>query len=278
MNQTLLDCSYAALLDGAQRVSPSMRYGKKGYALQWKDNLMNGLPLAEIEHDFKKGAGRELAGKLCAAHSSAALAVNAFGPWRTAPASLAFGGMTGFHSVQFEAPCPTGLGGTPPHLDLLAEGDLLVAVESKCTEWMKPTPAMFSPSYENLRPSHGDSPWFEQMRQLRETPKQYQFLDAAQLIKHAFGLMNCYRTRDVRLVYLYWEPRNANTWPECRIHRTEADELAAKVQQSPVRLIPMSYRELWAEWERQRSPDHLKYLTDRYDLEVRLAASQHPRA
>lgn len=269
MNQSLLDCSYAALLDGAQRVSPSVRYDRKGYAPQRKDNLMSGLPLLpEIEHELKQGAGRELEEKLCAAHSSAALVVNTFGPWRTAPASLAFGGMTGFRSMQFEAICPTGLGGTPPHLDLLAEADLLVAVESKCTEWMKPTLAMFSPSYGNLRPSHGGSPWFEQMRQLRETPKRYQFLDAAQIIKHAFGLLRRYETREVRLVYLYWEPRNANTWPECRVHRAEADELAAKVQQSPVRLIPMSYRELWAEWERQGSSNHLRYLRTRYDLDV----------
>ena len=59
------------------------------------------------------------------------------GSWRTDPASLALGGTTGFRSMRFEAICPTGLGGTSPHLDLLAEGDLLVAVESKCTEWMQ---------------------------------------------------------------------------------------------------------------------------------------------
>ena len=268
MNHSLAECSYAALLEGAQRVSPSVRY-RKGYAPQWQDNLMNGLPLVpEIERDFKQGAGRELEEKLSAAHSSAALVVNTFGPWRTVPASLAFGGMTGFRSVQFEAICPTGLRGTRPHLDLLAEGDLPVAVESKCTEWMKPKRATFSPSYDQLRSSLGHWPWFEQMRQLRETPKRYQFLDAAQVVKHAFGLLRRYETRGVRLVYLYWEPRNPNMWPECRVHRAEADELAAKVQQSPVRLIPMSYRELWAEWERQGSSNHLRYLRMRYDLDV----------
>jgi hypothetical protein len=170
--------------------------------------------------------------------------------------------------VKFEACCKTGLGGEPPHLDLLADGDLLVAVESKCTEWMKPTTAVFSDSYNNLRSSHRDSPWFEQMRQLREAPKQYQFLDVAQIIKHAFGLLNCYREREVRLLYLYWEPRNASMWRECRAHRVEVDELAAKTQHSLVRLTPMSYRELWAEWEYESPPDHSGYLKDRYDLEV----------
>ena len=30
--------------------------------------------------------------------------------------------------MRFEATCPTGLGGTPPHLDLLAEGDAIRAI------------------------------------------------------------------------------------------------------------------------------------------------------
>ena len=268
MNQSLPDRSYAALLAGARKVSPSVRYDKNGYAPRWEDNLMDGLPLTEIERDFRKGAGRELERKLSAAHSSAALVVNAFGPWRTAPASLTLRGTTEFRSVCFEAPCPTGLDGTPPTLDLLAEGDLPVAVESKCTEWMEVTKAVFSPSYDSLLPSHGHSPWFKQMEQLRDAPDRYRFLDAAQLIKHAFGLLNRYGAIKARLVYLYWEPCNEEIWPECRRHRKEADDLAAKVEQSNVQLIPMSYRELWAEWERRGPSDHLQYLRTRYDLEV----------
>ena len=40
MRESLMDCSYAALLDAAQRVSPSVRYNGKGYAPRWQDNLM----------------------------------------------------------------------------------------------------------------------------------------------------------------------------------------------------------------------------------------------
>jgi hypothetical protein len=39
--------------------------------------------------------------------------------------------MSGFRNVWFEMTFPTGLGGTPPHVDLFADGDLTVAVESK---------------------------------------------------------------------------------------------------------------------------------------------------
>jgi hypothetical protein len=269
MKQTLLHLSKRALLEGARKASPIVAYDENGYAPRWEENLMNGLPLVEIKSDLEKGAGSELKGKLRAAHSSAALVVNAFGPWRTVPDSLGLAGLRGFSAVHFEFPRPTGLGRTPPHLDLLADGDLPVAVESKCTEWMQSKPAIFSVSYDNLRASYGNSPWFEQMQQLRDAADRYRFLDAAQLIKHAFGLMACYgMDHQVRLLYLYWEPRNAEKWVECRLHRAEADDLAAKVERSAIRLVPMSYRELWAEWGGDDPSDHLRYLVARYDLEV----------
>ena len=271
--QGFVECSYDALLAGATTVSPSVCYERR-YATSWKENLMAGLPLLEIEQDLGSGAGRELDGKLCAAHSSAALAVNTFGPWRNAPGSLTIGGITGFQSVRFEATCPIWSDRTPPHLDFLAEGDVIVGVESKCTEWMKPKPAVFSASYDKLRPKDEHSnwaPWFEQMQRLRG---HSQFFDAAQVIKHAFGMLSCYGTRDVRLVYVYWEPRNAGDWPQCRQHREQADDLAARVSQSTVQLIPMSYRELWDEWK--NSARHLHYLRNRYDLEV--SQPQSPRA
>lgn len=265
IEQNIVERSYDALLAGAARVSPSVRYERR-YTTSWKDNLMTGLPLDEIERDLGSGAGHELDRKLCAAHSSAALAVNTFGPWRNAPRSLTVGGISGFQSLRFEATCPIWPSRTPPHLDLLAEGDVIVAVESKCTEWMKPKPALFSNSYEKLRPidEHSNwAPWFEQMQRVHGNS---QFLDAAQVIKHAFGLLSCFGTRDVRLLYVYWEPRNAGDWPQCRLHREQADDLASRVSQSTVQLIPMSYRELWAEW--QHSARHLHYLRNRYDLEV----------
>jgi hypothetical protein len=261
----LRERSYAALLAGARAVSGSVGYDCRGYASRWQDNLMAGLPLAEIARDLDSGAGRELDSKLCAAHSSAALAVNAFGPWRIGPGALSLAGITGFRSMRFEATCPTGLGGTPPHLDLLAEEDAVVAVESKCTEWMEPKGARFSPSYDRLSGSHGHSPWYKLIQELRADPGHYGFLDAAQLVKHALGLLTCYGAQELRLLYLYWEPRNAAEWPECRRHRAEAEDLANRVACCSVRLLPMSYGELWDGWTNHRPPPHLAYLRARYD-------------
>jgi hypothetical protein len=256
------------LLAAAQSTADSATNDLRGYASRWQENLMTGLPLTEIAQDLSAGAGQELDGKLCAAHSSAALAVNTFGPWRTAPAGLSLAGMNGFQSLRFEATCPTGLGGTPPHLDLLAEGEAIIAVESKCTEWMKPKSAFFRPSYDRLRSSHGHSPWYELIHFLRVEPDHYKFIDAAQLVKHALGLLTCYGARELLFVYLFWEPRNSATWQECGRHRAEADDLANRVNRCSVRLLPMSYSELWTEWKDHWPTPHSTYVRSRYSLLV----------
>ena len=267
MSHGLKQRSYTALLAGARQVC-SAPFDQLGYVSRYEQNLIGGLPLVSIVDDFAAGAGKELDGKLCAAHSSAALAVNTFGPWRSDPGGLRFGSVTGFETIRFEATCPTGLGGTPPHLDLLAYGELPVAIESKCTEWMEPRPARFSPSYERLRTTHGHSQWFAQIEKLRRNPNSYCYVDAAQLVKHALGLQACFGDRVVQLIYLYWEPRNHADWPECQIHREEADDLASRVVDSNIRLVPKSYQALWAEWSRLEPPAHLALLRLRYDREV----------
>ena len=106
------------------------------------------------------------------------------------------------------------------------------------------------------------------MRELRAKPDRYLFLDAAQLVKHAFGLLKRFGSREIRLVYLFWEPVNEHDWPECRRHCGEAEELARMVASSSVRLIPMSYQELWEEWELAGSPSHLPLLKKRYSRTV----------
>jgi hypothetical protein len=268
MRTILLNRSRHALLASARNLATEVEYDPRGYTARWQDNLFPGLPVAEIEQDFGAGAGQELDGKFCAAHSSAALAVNAFGPWRNGPAALRVAGLTGFRSLRFEVTCPTGLGGTPPHLDVLADGTSILAIESKCTEWMVPKVARFSLSYDSLRISHGHSPWFELIQDLRINPSRFEFLDAAQLVKHALGLLACYSGRAVRLLYLYWEPGNAEDWPECQRHRAEAEDFANQVRTCCVQLVPMTYRELWSEWSLQCKSSHLEYLRGRYDCAI----------
>jgi hypothetical protein len=46
------------------------------------------------------------------------------------------------------------------------------------------------------------------MLRLIDAPDCYAWPDAAQLIKHAFGLAGRFGGRPVTLLYLYWEPAN----------------------------------------------------------------------
>jgi hypothetical protein len=58
---------------------------------------------------------------------------------------------------------------------------------------------------------------------------------------YTLGLTTLYGTRNAWLVYLFWEPTNAESWPQCAAHRAEANDLAARVQHSKVKLKPMSF-------------------------------------
>lgn len=268
--------SCKALLLGAQSACPSVSYGEHDRTDHWKNNLMPSLrEQSDIENDLRSGAGKELEGKFRSAYSSSALVVNTFGPWRTKPDSPKLFGRGGFSSLKFEAVCPVWKNRkyiTHPHLDVLIEGDNVLAIESKCTEWMKPKTAELADSYDDLKPPPDDrkspfAPWFDEMERLREKPRSYQYLDAAQLIKHAFGLLRHFEMREILLIYLFWEPSNQESWPECSEHRKEVDSLANKVAPSCVKLFPLAYRHLWRE-AGPFAPEHLAYLRTRYDLEV----------
>jgi hypothetical protein len=44
--------SYVSLLAGAHKVAPSVAYDGQGYASEFSQNLMPGLPLAEVVRDL----------------------------------------------------------------------------------------------------------------------------------------------------------------------------------------------------------------------------------
>jgi hypothetical protein len=164
------DLCQKSLALGAQEAAPIVRFDESGYVSDWRENLICNVDHLAIYTDFGSGAGYELSGKFRASYSSAALVANSFGSWRRNPQDLEINGRGGFDVLRFEVQLGTGLGGTPPHLDVLATGEHIVAVESKCTEWMKTSVANFSSSYEKLAPLLGDSSWFRQMTILRKSP------------------------------------------------------------------------------------------------------------
>ena len=101
-----------------------------GYAAALKANLLHPMS-PETQCDFPAGAGRELDRKMRAPHSSSALIVNSFESWRAHPEDLELAGVGSFETIAFENKYPTGLPGTPPHSDLVAEDTAAVVAETR---------------------------------------------------------------------------------------------------------------------------------------------------
>jgi len=265
-----------ALSEAFSRQHPDIALDLNGYAADFHGTLLPGVSPEDFEGDLSSGDGNELETKFRAAHSSSGLAVNCFAPFRQRIADLTMPGHSGFDTLQFERKCPTGLrGGRAPNLDVVLSGpNSVLAIESKLTEYLSAHRANFSPAYEaQIRDARRDQGYFREMLRLQDRPDHYTSLDAAQLIKHAFGLARSFPDRPVTLLYLFWEPANPNESPEFAAHRNEIDEFRARVAGSSPAFEAMSYPELWQSW-RDSAPtpgwldEHLENLQGRYLVSI----------
>jgi hypothetical protein len=249
------------------------------------DNLVGSLTLAQARAalaQIERGDGGELVGqadappKFRAAYSSAALAVNVFAPWIGREDSLRLAGVNGFDSLAFEVRFPTGLKGNPPNLDVCAEaGRRVVAVESKCTEHLLLHRADFPASYDAVVDELADATWRELYQRLRADGGCLASIDAGQLVRHYLGLRRAVElgTFDqATLLYLYWEPANADDIAACLAHRQAAEEMIGAVSDPTVVLTAMSHRTLWSDWAAPDGPEwlieHVRALRARYDVDI----------
>lgn len=98
---------------------PDVRLDSRGYTRSLEENLLPGIDRSEIEVEFTAGAGNELAGKMQAPWSSAALCANSFARWRKSVTQLSLTDIQGFTKLELEKQCPNGVSRIPPHLDVL---------------------------------------------------------------------------------------------------------------------------------------------------------------
>lgn len=221
------------------------------------------LPIDKIEAAFARSPGNEIAsGKLDSPESSAALAANMFGIFLDAPEKFpALPGGDGWGSpaaqacIEFEAPFPWWPRGRHPWLDAAVITQThLIGFESKRFEPFRGgKPAKFSETYWRDVWGARMGPFLATRDRLRDAPGRYRHLDAAQLVKHAFGL----RTEaarwglDAALVYVYAEPL---AWPDGgkidaaarERHRAELVAFEEAVAGAEVGFIHLSYRTLLA--------------------------------
>jgi len=224
--------------------------------------FLPGVPVSHVLQRLANAAGKEIeSAKFSSLESSAALAVNCFGWFIERPEQLPplkgieTAGVPGMVDVEFCARFPWP-GGRHPWLDAVVETPTtLVGVESKRFEPFRDVKSVsLSDAYD--RPVWGRQMiGYERMRdRLRAGEEKFSYLDAAQLIKHAFGLVTEGRRRDRTpiLFYLFAEPAErsgrAIATKDLVQHREEIARFAEAVAGNEVAFHYESYREWIKSW------------------------------
>ncbi len=250
---------------------------EKGYVPNPQDNLISGVSMRDFEADLLEGDGNELRMKFCAIHSSAALAVNTFAFFKSFPTAFWLWGLQGLEELKFERKFSIfdeqSEHKSKANLDVFIKRNSdFIAVESKLLEYFSAKEAKFKPAYTEKNLSLAEPCWIDVMKKSRELGRQN--LDVAQLVKHYFGLRRFQVTQQIQpknitLLYLYWEPINADDHPICKRHRKEIDALREAVKSSEIIFKSMSYRELWGEWNHSDFlQTHVENLKKRYAVEL----------
>jgi hypothetical protein len=251
-----------------------------------RDYFLDGLPIDQIVSAYNASPGDEIkSGKFASPESSAALVANAFGFFLNSPQVLpAIPGCASLRwppvSLRLEAEVRfPWSGGRHPWLDVLIETqDALVGVESK----------RFEPFRDSKKSTWSNAYWrdwgegMEPYARVRDELHDGRFpcerLDAAQLVKHAFGLSTAARRSDeprkAVLVYLFHEPTQ---WPDGRpveesliaMHRDELAAFAQLVGNAEVAFFACTYREVIKAWMASLDPTvrrHALAVANRFQL------------
>lgn len=225
-------------------------------------DFLAGVKVEHVLARLARAGGNEVeSGKLESPESSAALAVNTFGWFIDQPELLP--PLPGMEpdvpatavDVEYCARFPWS-GGRHPWLDAFVEtpGQIL-GIESKRFEPFRDRKSVsLSPAYD--RPVWGASmgPYEEMRDRLRSGAELFRYLDAAQLVKHAFGLVTdgARKGRKPVLVYPYAEPplRNGQSIDPTAFtsHRSEIGRFAESVRGAGVAFESISYRDWIASW------------------------------
>ena len=250
--------------------------------------FLPGVPGERIERIIDAAPGDEIgSGKFDSPESSAALAVNTFGYFLDRAADLP--PLPGCEQVAWPARSLSleatvrfpWAGGRHPVLDcLVVTPTAFIGIECKRFEpFRKSAKASFSDAY--WRPVWGNRmSGYEGVRDaLNKNRRLYSFLDAAQLVKHAFALRsevhrpNNHRGLRPILVYLYAEP---DKWPrngrqvndiDKEQHKNEIAHFADCVSGDEVAFISVTYRQILESWWRGSDPEisqHAQAVIERF--------------
>ena len=266
---------------GLQLVGSHLDQGRKGYTTSIEDNLFQ--PLNErTREDLENGDGGELSmakgpAKICAVHSSSALGINLFDYWRkssdisiiTASCGLSRAGLKFAGDIQFEQKFSIDdRFQYSPNIDVLVlpkTGSYKAfAIECKFTE-----------AYSSRKHAGLDHKYLENEMCWQKLPgikclaedispndRRFDYLHAAQLIKHILGLNRKYGHSCYRFLYLWYDTLGEPGFT----HRKEIEAFANIVRSDGVIFHETTYQDLIVRLAQYRE-DHLKYvsyITERY--------------
>jgi hypothetical protein len=252
-------------------------------------HLLPGLPVEEIRACYARAAGNEIdSGKFASSESSAALAANAFGFYLLRPETLP--ALPGTEDLGWPASALTleGVvrfpwsGGRHPCLDVLIETQTaLIGIESKRYEpFRSKGDVALSDAYDRAVWGSKMSGFTRVRDDLRTGVLSFHHLDAAQLVKHAFGLRTAvqepskHTNRRPILFYLFAEPKARSDGRliaafDVQRHRDELQQFADLVQGNEVDFRWATYKTLldaWAGHEISATSGHAQALLARFDL------------
>lgn len=246
-------------------------------ARSWRDNLAPGISTEEVEAAYS--ADPAWRADLALPHSSAALTVNLFAPWRDDLDKLTLGEVSGFTSFRLEVEASLGLDGTPAYFDAIGMSDRrVVAIEVKCLEYLSDPPEKYRIGFEQsigrICEAHGlsEEGWLGEANRLKRDPAAYGALFAHQLVKQAFALEHQHKSGRQLLIYLYWEPTDWQKHPFFEQHRSELARLSRTVAGERIAFRYLSVSDLIAAWAHVSQPawlaGHVEYLKHRYEVEI----------
>lgn len=241
---------------------------KHVYCANFKDNVIHGIDPESYCGDIIRGDGGELCNpsgstpKFNSISSSAALAVSTFAPWKARIDQLVIelgsNRVSGIERLEFEHIAQTAIPNTKKHPNLdvwLETNDGVLAIECKFCEYLNDGSNKHNlhPAYKRLATEmRMSSPWVDAIDKVTNSIGEckYRFFDAAQIIRHYFGMINSVQ-KEKHLLYLYWHPTN-DGWRQIHpfnAHEEELVEFAGLVSGAEdVQFHFMSFNDLWNQW------------------------------
>ena len=277
------------LADGETGQVPYLAYDVRRLARFGTVGTISSSELARGLTQVASGVGSELSAsaakrpKFLAAYSSSGLALNMFAPFLDGR-TLVLDGQALLKS-KLETALKIGAKCGRPGFDLLSRNDnAVVAVETKCTEQLKPKTRVAATDFATLQQRPDGDPYAPRTRELAagpgavelyellaSDPCAFRHVDATQLLKQYLGLRNTHGTNACTLLYLHWEPENAADFDACGAHAEEAERIGTYLTDRSVTFKSFTTTALWEAWIAGDNPflaRHAAALQRRYVVPV----------